>query len=90
MAVRELLGAVERGDEATVGAMLASGKAPVDARDAGGDTALAVAALNGHLGVSMLLLQHGADANAASREGGDTVLMWAATTGNVDIVKREC
>ena len=52
-----------------------------------GDTALANAAFNGHLNIVWLLIQRGANVNAANRLDGDTVLMWAAVSGQLEIVE---
>lgn len=81
-----LLSACASGNDALARMCLQAG-VPADTRDAGGDTALAAAALNGHLSTCKLLLEAGASADAASQEGGDTVLMWAAAAGDPDILE---
>lgn len=52
-----------------------------------GSTLLATAALMGHTEIVGLLLEHGADVNARSRDGG-TALHAAAFLGRANIVKR--
>ena len=50
-----------------------------------GSTPLHLAAYNGHIEISRLLLQNGADVNAKS-DDGSTPLHWAAEHGQVDIL----
>jgi ankyrin repeat protein len=53
-----------------------------------GRTALHLAAMNGHLEIVKLLLEHGADVNAKTKEGyGYTALHSAASNGHLEIVK---
>ena len=60
---------------------------PPAREQASGDTILANAALNGHVNIVALLLQRGANANAANSDGGDTVLMWAAVSGDCELIQ---
>ncbi len=56
-------------------------------------TALMFAAEEGHIDIMKLLLEQGADANAAHTEGlmkGRTALMAAASNGHIGIVKLLC
>ena len=75
----ELIAAVQRGDLATVDRLVAQG-VDVDARNAQGDTALMLGAVNGHAGVVRSLLR-GAAAVNARRPDGVTALMQAAWKG---------
>ncbi|WP_165073227.1 ankyrin repeat domain-containing protein [Paludisphaera rhizosphaerae] len=58
--------ALERRDVDAVGSLLDQG-VPIDARDVEGATALLIAARKGYAGLSRLLLDRGADPNAADR-----------------------
>jgi ankyrin repeat protein len=77
-----LVMAARAGYVATVDVLLA-GRATVDARNRYGDTALAIASLNGHLGVVKRLRARGGDVN----QPGWTALIYAATGGHDDIVR---
>jgi hypothetical protein len=69
---RELFAAVEKGNLASVDGMIEKG-ADVNARDAGGFTALMQAAFLGHKLIARLLVAHGADVEAADRSGRTAV-----------------
>jgi len=73
------------GDEATVGALLESRDAGVDAMSKDGQTAVHIAAVEGRASVVGRLLSAGADAalRGASRR---TLLMYAASSGDIDTV----
>ncbi|MGD2174114.1 MAG: ankyrin repeat domain-containing protein [Candidatus Brocadiaceae bacterium] len=73
-----LLEAARTGDAATATELLAKGADP-DARDASGDSALALAAAGGHAGVVATLLDGGAEADAAA-------LRAAAEAGQASVV----
>ena len=66
---------------ASMAKLLLEQGADVAAANNDGDTALMLAAINGHEAVAQLLLQHGADATAA-RHDGVTALMCAAGGGH--------
>jgi hypothetical protein len=77
-----LVAAARAGNTATVEVLLA-GKANVNARSRFGDTALMVAALNGHLELVRKLRVRG----AAVDQPGWTALIYAATGGHDDVVR---
>ncbi len=74
--------AARQGYVATVQLLLAA-RAKVDQRNRFGDTALMVAALNGHVAVVKQLRARGAEVNFA----GWTPLIYAATGGHDEIVR---
>ncbi|MCY3550514.1 MAG: CotH kinase family protein [Candidatus Poribacteria bacterium] len=83
---QDLSGAVFIGDLAAVKHALTEG-ANANAQDPqSGSTMLSIAALMGHTEIVALLLEHGADVNAKSRDGG-TALHAAAFLGRVETVK---
>ena len=83
---QDLSSSVFVGDLIKVKQMLTDGADP-DAKDPqSGSTMLAIAALMGHTEVVALLLEHGADVNAKSRDGG-TALHTAAFLGRAETVK---
>ena len=75
------------GDIAAMKQALADGADPNTKDPQSGSTLLATAALMGHTEVVALLLEHGADVNAKSRDGG-TALHTAAFLGRAETVKR--
>lgn len=77
-----LLVAARAGNRATVQALL-DARAEVDRRNRFGDSAIMVAALNGHLDVVRLLRARGATLD----HEGWTALIYAATGGHDDIVR---
>ena len=77
--------AVERGDLATVDALIRQGT-DVKSATRYGVTPLSLAASNSHTAIIQRLLTAGADPNTALPEG-ETVLMTASATGNVAAVK---
>ena len=82
----DLPSAVFIGDLAAVKRALTDG-ADSNAQDPqSGSTMLSIAALMGHTEIVALLLEHGADVNAKSRDGG-TALHAAAFLGRVETVK---
>lgn len=85
-AAQDLSGAVFTGDLASVKQALTEGADPNAKDPQSGSTLLATAALMGHTKVVALLLEHGADVNAKSRDGS-TALHTAAFLGRVETVK---
>jgi ankyrin repeat protein len=85
---RAVYQATMKGHADIVGLLLAAGgRIPQEQLDA----ALRVAARNGDLTTTDLLLRHGADANARVREIGDegmTALMYAASNGSPEVIDR--
>ena len=81
-----LSGAVFIGDLAAVKRALTDGADPNAQDPQSGSTMLSIAALMGHTEIVALLLEHGADVNAKSRDGG-TALHAAAFLGRVETVK---
>ena len=82
----QLIDAVNRGDAAAVEAALAAGADP-NAIGANGFTALCMAAHDGDLDVARLLLDGGANVNAARPESGYTALHFAAERGHVGVAR---
>lgn len=80
-----LLSAVEDGDAARVGSLLAAGER-ADATLRGGETPLMRAAARGHKDVALALLDAGADVNAR-RADGFTPLVLAVFFGHEDVVR---
>jgi ankyrin repeat protein len=74
------------GDLTAVKQALADGADPNTKDPTSGSTLLSTAALMGHTKVVALLLEHGADINARSRDGG-TALHAAAFLGRAETVK---
>ena len=74
------------GNAAAMKQALAGGADPNTKDPQSGSTLLATAALMGHTEIVALLLEHGADINARSRDGG-TALHAAAFLGRAEIVK---
>jgi uncharacterized protein len=66
---------------------LAAAGAAVDARDEHGQTALMLAAVNGHAGVVDWLVEHGAALDHTAKYGL-SALMLAVVNGHVDVVRR--
>jgi ankyrin repeat protein len=85
MSDRELLAAIDRGDVAAARAALDAG-ARVDARGAGGDPALVLAAMAGEAALVALLLDRGAAVDSAG-DTGNTALMHAAARGQSSVVE---
>lgn len=79
-----LISAVERGNLAKVQKLLASGTI-VDSRDLEENTALMIAAREGHLNIFELLLRAGA--NPCLTAFGETALTIACEEGQLEIVK---
>ena len=82
----DLSGAVFIGDLAAVKQALTAGADPNAKDPQSGSTMLSIAALMGHTEVVTLLLEHGAEVNAKSRDGG-TALHSAAFLGRAETVK---
>ena len=82
----DLPGAVFIGDLAAVKRALTDGADPNAQDPQSGSTVLSIASLMGHTEVVGLLLEHGADVNAKSRDGG-TALHAAAFLGRAETVK---
>ncbi|GMM56739.1 Hos4 protein [Maudiozyma humilis] len=79
--------ACDKGKLDTVRALLAAGEIDVNDQDNAGNTPLHEAALNGHLEVVRVLVEHGADPNVRSYEMfGDTPLIDASANGHLDVV----
>ena len=85
-ATNDLPGAAFIGDLAAVKRALTDGADPNAQDPQSGSTTLSIAALMGHTEVVALLLEHGAEVNAKSRDGG-TPLHAAAFLGRVKTVK---
>ena len=83
---QNLSAAAFTGDLTAMKKALADGADPNTKDPQSGGTLLATAALMGHTKVVALLLEHGADVNARSRDGG-TALHSAAFLGRVETVK---
>ena len=81
-----LSGAVFTGDLTAVKQALADGANPNAQDPQSGSRMLATAALMGHTEIVALLLEHGADINGRSRDGG-TALHAAAFLGRIETVK---
>ncbi len=81
-----LVTAATTGDVAAARGLLAGG-ADSNSRDANGYSALNWAALNGHLDIAKLLIDHGADVNAHDNPKRLTPLMNAAGMGHDDIAE---
>jgi ankyrin repeat protein len=81
-----LVDAAERGDQATVRALLQKG-ADLNAARADGMTPLHAAVYNDHLGIADALLRAGAKAGGTDRYGV-TPLYLAAVNGNADMIRR--
>jgi uncharacterized protein len=82
---RELIAAAERGDPASVKALIARG-ANVNAKDGKQDSAFLIASANGHTAVVKLTLDAGADLKSTNRYGG-TGLIPACHHGHLETVK---
>jgi uncharacterized protein len=86
LGVPPLLPAVVRGDAAIVQALVrAGGKG--DVRLPGGQTLLMIAARTGDPATLRVLIESGADVNAADPTMGETALMWAAADNHGDAVR---
>ena len=83
---QNLSAAAFTGDLTAMKKALADGADPNTKDPQSGSTVLSIAALMGHTKVVALLLEHGADINARSRDGG-TALHSAAFLGRVETVK---
>ena len=66
--------------------MLLKAGADVAATHPDGETPLMAASRTGHLDAVKLLIEAGANANAADAYQQETPLMWAAAEGHVDVV----
>jgi len=86
LGVTPLWMAARNASAAMIATLLDAHANPNLAPEAGG-TPLMVAARRGHVEGAVLLLAHGADANAAEREHGQTALMWAAAEHHPDVVR---
>jgi len=73
----KLIEAAKRGDEADVRAIVQSHAELINQRDELGATALHHAAFGGHRGVVQILVEHGAEINAADSKFGATPAGWA-------------
>jgi ankyrin repeat protein len=85
MKLPALHAAAQTGTHDALARLLAEG-ADVNARSAGGETALMLAAARGRLDAIGLLIERGADVNAVT-DAGNTALMLAAARGQVDAVQ---
>jgi hypothetical protein len=83
---QDLLAAVRKGDVAAVKALL-DGGLPVDTKFRYDRTALSFAADRGHADIVTLLLDRGANVNAADTFYKATPLVWAAQNEHVDVLK---
>src|SRR5215470_7809882 len=82
--VEEFFGAVNRGDEAALGRMLATEPSLVNARHPDGTTPLLAAADHNKPGVIALLLDRGGDPGSIYEHSAHTPLSWALTAGSFD------
>jgi hypothetical protein len=78
----------ENGFTSSVKRLLSIRNINVNVKDVSGATPLHEAARNGHIEISRLLLQNGAEVNVKSNDGngGQTPLHYAASQGHVDIL----
>jgi ankyrin repeat protein len=74
---KKLIEAAKHGDAAEVSAIVRSHAELINQRDQVGATALHHAAFGGHREVIQILVEHGADINAADSEFGATPTGWA-------------
>jgi len=82
--VEEFFGAINRGDEAALGRMLAIQPGLVNARHPDGTTPLLAAADHNKPGVITLLLARGGDPASIYAHSAHTPLSWALTSGSFD------
>jgi ankyrin repeat protein len=82
----ELRSAASRGDAAVVRRLIAQ-KAPLDARDGQGQTALLLAVAGGHTEAGLALIDAGADINAAAANM-DTPWLLAGARGRTEMLRR--
>jgi ankyrin repeat protein len=82
----DLITSARTGDLSTLKARLAEG-VNTEVRERQGRTALMLAAENGHAEIVRILVEHGADLNAKSRDLQLTSLMYAVVKGHPDIVE---
>uniref|UniRef100_A0A7S3K4I8 Uncharacterized protein n=1 Tax=Aureoumbra lagunensis TaxID=44058 RepID=A0A7S3K4I8_9STRA len=84
-----LIAAARRGDIDSALILLGDqGKAKVDARNASGESALAVAAEKGHLSVCMVLLQAGATPGLELSDAGAQLLLQACRSRDAQLVAK--
>jgi ankyrin repeat protein len=83
---QQLLGASIKGDEKLAKRLLEQG-VDVDARDVDGGTSLQWAAWYGYSGIVSILLDYGADVNAADHTSGRRALHEAAEHGHLETLK---
>lgn len=83
---QELLEAAEQGNLKTVTDLIESGASPNAKLQSEGSSALMLASAKGHTEMAKVLIDKGADVNAA-KPNGWTALMGAASSGHLDIVK---
>jgi len=82
--ISKFLAAAESGDTAKIAESLNKGT-EIDVTDEHGQTALMLAAYEGHVDTVRLLLQHGASPDLQNRIGG-TALMLASFNGHLEVV----
>ena len=82
--VEEFFGAVNRGDEAALGRMLAAQPGLVNARHPDGTTPLLAAADHNKPGVIALLLHRGGNPGSIYAHSAHTPLSWAITAGSFE------
>lgn len=75
--LESLIEAAKRGDAAEVEAIASEHSGLINQKDASGATALHYAAFGGHRQVVQILVEHGADINAADGKFGATPAGWA-------------
>jgi uncharacterized protein len=80
-----LVAAAEQGDEDAVRRLIGE-RAPVDARDARGRTALLAATARDHVEIARLLIAAGADVNAQDHQS-DSAFLLAGAEGRLEILK---
>jgi ankyrin repeat protein len=81
-----LLLASKNGDAPVIEALL-NGSADVNQSTTNGTTALMLAATSGKVDAVNVLIEHGADVNAAERAKGETALAFAAAYGRADVIR---
>ena len=88
-AEKKVLEAARSGDHDRLKSLLKASKkeAAVEARDSGDLTALMLSARNGNVKCMRLLIEAGADVDAASKEDGRTALIAAARRERVEALK---
>jgi ankyrin repeat protein len=85
LSVSPLWIAADLGSSAILARLLAAGADPDVAPHTGG-TPLMLASRNGDVSSVKLLLEHGANVNAAEQANGQTAMMWAVSQRHPEVV----